>query len=87
MAKVTIDTRSLTKTFTKSIIDLQVAKYNGDYQESGAMPFLAGYLESMLCEVIDQLPKAKRAKVLAEMARNTLKFEAQAEVYVEVTKV
>ena len=86
MAKVTIDTRSLTKTFTKSIIDLQVAKYNGDLH-NGGMPFLAGYLESMLVSVIDQLPKAKRAKVLGDLARATLIFEAQAEVYVEVTKV
>lgn len=87
MAKAILNTPSITKTFTKSIVDLQVAKYNGDYHESGAMPFLAGYLESMLCEVIDQLPKSKRTEVLREMARNTLKFEAQAEVYMEVTKV
>jgi hypothetical protein len=84
MAKVTIDTRTLTRTFTNSIIELQVAKNGGDYTDCGSMPYLAGYLESQLVALIDQLPKAKRAKVLGDMARDTLKFEAQAEVLIEM---
>ena len=48
------------------------------------MAFLAGYLGSKLVEVIDQLPKAKRAEVLAGMARDTLRFEAQADLLKEM---
>jgi hypothetical protein len=84
MAKVILNTTSITKTFTNSILELQVAKNGGDYHKSGAMPYLAGYLESQLVALIDQLPKAKRAKVLGDMARDTLKFEAQAEVLIEM---
>ena len=77
MAKVTIDTRSVTQCFTKSITDLQEAK---GYTSGESLMFLAGYLESHLVGIIDQLPKAKRLEVLASMARETLRKEAQAEI-------
>jgi hypothetical protein len=77
MKKVTIDTRSATQIFTKSITDLQEAKGNTSGE---AMMYLAGYLESHLVFIIDQLPKAKRLAVLADMARDTIRKEAQAEV-------
>jgi hypothetical protein len=77
MAKVTIDTRSATQLFAKSITDLQEAK---GYTSGESLMFLAGYLESHLVSIIDQLPKAKRLEVLASMARETLRKEAQAEV-------
>lgn len=77
MAKVTIDTRSATQLFAKSITDLQEAK---GYTSGESLMFLAGYLESHLVSIIDQLPKAKRLAVLADMARDTIRKEAQAEV-------
>jgi hypothetical protein len=85
MKKVTIDTRALTKTYTKAIVSLEVAKYAkpNEYYD-GAMPFLAGYLESQLVSVIDMLPKAKRLQVLADMARETLRKEAQVDLLKEL---
>jgi hypothetical protein len=85
MKKVTINTNMVEKHYSNSIVKLQRAKSADGYND-GAMAFLAGWLGSKLVEVIDQLPKAKRAEVLAGMARDTLKFEAQAEVYTEITK-
>jgi hypothetical protein len=85
MKKVQINTNMVQTSYSNSIINLQHAKSADGYND-GAMAFLAGWLGSKLVEVIDQLPKAKRAEVLASMARDTLKFEAQAEVYTEVTK-
>lgn len=84
MAKVTIDTRSATQCFTKSITGLQQAK---GYTSGESLYFLAGYLESHLVSIIDQLPKAKRLAVLADMARDTIRKEAQAEVLNDQTKV
>ena len=85
MKKVQINTNLVEKSYSNSIVKLQHAKIDGGYN-SHAMAYLAGFLGSKLVEVIDQLPKAKRAEVLASMARDTLRFEAQAEVYTEVTK-
>jgi hypothetical protein len=85
MKKVTINTNLIATSYSNSIVNLQHAKSEDGYND-GAMAFLAGWLGSKLVEVIDQLPKAKRAEVLASMARDTLRFEAQAEVYTEVTK-
>jgi hypothetical protein len=85
MKKVTVSTRSVTSTYTKSIIDLQHAKADGGH-DNHAMAYLAGWLGSKLEEVIDQLPKAKRAEVLADMARDTLRFEAQAEILKDMAK-
>ena len=76
-----IDTRSVTSSFTDSIVELQKAKGNSTQD---AYCYLAGYLGSKLASVIDQLPKAKRQAVLADMARTTLQKEAQAEVLMEV---
>jgi hypothetical protein len=76
-----IDTRSVTNSFTDSIVELQKAKGNSTQD---AYCYLSGYLSSHLASVIDQLPKAKRKAVLAEMARITLQKEAQAEVLMEV---
>jgi hypothetical protein len=85
MKKVQINTNLVEKSYSNSIVKLQHAKSAEGYND-GAMAYLAGFLGSKLVEVIDQLPKAKRAEVLASMARDTLRFEAQAEVYTEVTK-
>jgi hypothetical protein len=83
MKKVTINTNMVEKHYSNSIVKLQHAKA-GDGYNDGAMAYLAGYLGSKLVEIIDQLPKAKREQVLADMARDTLRFEAQAEVLVEM---
>jgi len=85
MKKVQINTNLIEKHYSNSILKLRHSKIDGGY-DNHAMAFLAGFLGSKLVEVIDQLPKAKRAEVLASMARDTLRFEAQAEVYTEVTK-
>ena len=85
MKKVQINTNMVEKHYSNSIVKLQHAKIDGGH-DNHAMAFLAGFLGSKLVEVIDQLPKAKRAEVLASMARDTLRFEAQAEVYKEITK-
>jgi hypothetical protein len=76
-----IDTRSVCNSFTDSIVELQKAK---GYSTAEAYMYLAGYLSSQLATVIDQLPKAKRQAVLADMARTTLQKEAQVEVLKEM---
>jgi len=76
-----IDTRSATQEFTDSIVELQKAKGNST---SDAYCFLAGYLGSHLAGIIDQLPKAKRQAVLADMARTTLSKQVEAEVRKEM---
>ena len=83
MKKVQINTNMVEKQYSNSIVNLQHAKTADGYND-GAMAFLAGYLGSKLVEVIDQLPKAKRAEVLASMARDTLRFEAQADLLKEM---
>ena len=80
MTKALPSIQDVTKHYTKSIVVLETAKHGGDYYD-GAMPFLAGYLESHLVSVIAMLPKAKQRQVLADMARDTIRKEAQAEVY------
>ena len=77
---MTIDTRSHASAFSDSIVNLQRAK---GMESQDAYCFLAGYLSSHLAGIIDQLPKAKRLAVLADMARTTLVKEAQAEVLLE----
>jgi hypothetical protein len=79
MKKVQINTNLIEKNYSNSIVKLQHAKSEDGYND-GAMAYLAGYLGSKMVEIIDQLPKAKRAQVLADMARDTLKFEAQTEI-------
>jgi len=76
-----IDTRSVTNSFTDSIVELQKAK---GYSTQDAYCFLAGYLGSQLASVIDQLPKAKRQAVLDDLTRTTLQKCAQVEVLKEV---
>jgi hypothetical protein len=83
MKKVQINTNMVEKHYSNSIVSLQHAKIDGGHN-SQAMAFLAGWLGSKLVEVIDQLPKAKRAEVLAGMARDTLRFEAQADLLKEM---
>ena len=83
MKKVTINTNMVEKHYSNSIVKLQHAKTEDGYND-GAHSYLAGWLGSKLVEIIDQLPKAKREKVLADMARDTLRFEAQAEVLAEM---
>ena len=80
MTKVLPSIAAVTKNYTDSIVALETAKNGGGYYD-GAMPFLAGYLESHLVSVIAMLPKAKQRQVLADMARDTIRKEAQAEVY------
>jgi hypothetical protein len=75
-----IDTRSVTQSFTDSIVDLQKAK---GYSTQDAYCFLAGYLGSHLASVIDQLPKAKRQAVLMDMTRTALSKMAEAETMEE----
>lgn len=80
----TINTRSARSViygFTDSIVELQKAK---GYSSQDAYFYLAGYLGSHLASVIDQLPKAKRQAVLADMERTILQKEAQTEVLKEV---
>jgi hypothetical protein len=79
---ITIETRSAVQCFTKSITDLQAAK---GYTHGEALMFLAGYLESKLVGIIDDMPKAKKRQVLADIARDTIRKEAQAELLSEVT--
>lgn len=74
---ITIDTRNAIQCFTKSITDLQAAK---GYTHGEALMFLAGYLESKLVTIIDEMPKAKRRELLADIARDTIRKEAQAEL-------
>ena len=83
MKKVQINTNMVEKHYSNSIVNLQHAKIDGGH-DNHAMAFLAGWLGSKLVEVIDQLPKAKRAEVLASMARDTLRFEAQADLLKEM---
>jgi hypothetical protein len=78
---MTVDTRSVTQFFTDSIVELQKAKGN---TSQDAYCYLAGYLGSHLASIIDQLPKAKRQAVLADMARTTLQKETEAKVRKEL---
>lgn len=80
MTKALPSIQTVTDTYAKSIVALETAKHGGEYYD-GAMPFLAGYLQSQLVSVIAMLPKAKQRQVLADMARDTIRKEAQAEVY------
>jgi hypothetical protein len=77
---MTIDTRSHASAFSDSIVNLQRAK---GMESSEAYIFMSGYLSSYMVGIIDQLPKAKRHAVLADMARTTLVKESQAEVLLE----
>ena len=77
----TIDTHTVIRGFTDSIVNLQEAK---GYTTQEAYCYLAGYLGSHLASVIDQLPKGKRQAVLADMERTILQKVAQAEVLAEV---
>jgi hypothetical protein len=71
-----IDTRAVVSAFSDSIRNLQCAK---GMESSEAHCYLAGYLNSHMASIIDQLPKAKRLAVLADMARTTLVKESQVE--------
>jgi hypothetical protein len=78
MSKAAPSIKSVVDVYAKSIVALENQKHGGYYD--GAMPFLAGYLQSQLESVIAMLPKAKQREVLADMARDTIRKEAQAEV-------
>jgi hypothetical protein len=79
MSKATPSIKSVVDVYAKSIVALETQKHGGGYYD-GAMPFLAGYLQSQLESVIAMLPKAKQREVLADMARDTIRKEAQAEL-------
>ena len=80
MSKAIPSIHSIVDTYTKSIVDLETQKNGGHYDGASAMPYLAGYLQSRLESVIAMLPATKQRQVLADMARDTIRKEAQAEL-------